>query len=183
MYKKTFGCLFLSILFSGFAFAQEDVQYSSSQATPESATCSRIHVESSKSNSLAKKSFASAEPYFVRAYNSKSDFAAFQLGKRKGSKVFLYIKLFRFNTCVQDDETLELMLENGLTYSLENKMKVNCNGDMVIELDRKDFDVLSEQPILGFKFLSFDKDFEFHINNETAQKIKEDIVCLETYKF
>lgn len=183
MHKKTIGTFFLCVFLSVFSFGQEDIYYNSSDSISNKVSCDRVHVESKSRNALSKRSFAAAEPYFLRSYNSQEDFAALQLGKRKGSKVFLYIKVFKFNTCIKDDESLELILENGLTYSIRNKLNVNCNGDLVVELDRKDVEQLLEQSITSFMVLSFQKDFEFHLSSDIATKFREDLKCLSDYNF
>ncbi len=184
MCKKTVCFFILSFLISGILSAQEDIAYSSGDIkNSEVRSCDRVHVEDKSYNALSKKSFAIAEPYYMRSYNSKDDFAAFQIGKRKGSKVFLYIKLFKFNACVKNNESLEIITENGITYSFKNKFKVNCQGELVVELNKKEIKELSMNKISSFMLLSFQKDYEFHINQETSQKISEDLICLEEFKF
>ncbi len=183
MYKRAIGTLFFAICLSVVCYGQENVHYSSKDSLNNAVVCDRIHVESKSSNALSKRDFAAAEPYFLRSYNSKEDFAAVQLGKRNGSKVFLYIKIFRFNTCIKNNEALEVTLENGITYFIKNKMSVNCKGDLVVELNNSDIKELVTQPISSFKVLSFQKDFEFHLNSETATKIRQDLECLAEYKF
>lgn len=181
MYKKTIGTLILSLFLFSALFAQEEVVYSSQDSA--TVSCSRINLEDKSYNDLAKKSFAAAEPYYLRSYNSKNDFAAFQLGKRQGSKVFLYIKLFKFNACMKDDKSLEIMTESGIRYSLENKLKVNCEGNIVAELSEKDIKELSGYKISGFLVMSLQKDYEFHLTQEMSSKFSEDLMCLSEYKF
>lgn len=181
MYKKTIGTLILSLFLFSALFAQEEVVYSSQDSA--TVSCSRINLEDKSYNPLSKRSFATAEPYYLRSYNSKEDFAAFQLGKRKGSKVFLYIKLFKFNSCMKDDKSLEIMTESGIRYSLENKLKVNCDGNIVAELSEKDIKELSGYKISGFLVMSLQKDYEFHMTQEMSRKFSDDIVCLSEYKF
>lgn len=181
---RTAICFYFVLFFlSGLALGQEEITYSSAEAKPvEINSCQRVHVEDKAYNALSKKSFAVAQPYYARAFNAKDDFVALQLGKRKGSKVFLYIKLFRFNACIKNTETLEILTENGISFFFKNKFKVNCDGEMVVELSKKDIENLANHKISSFMLMSFQKDYEFHFDAESSQKFAEDLMCLESYK-
>lgn len=184
MDKKAILSVMFLFFITAFTWAQDEESYSSAKAKDQNVmNCERIHVEEKSYNALSKRSFAVAQPYYARSFNSKNDFAALQLGKRKGSKVFLYVKLFKFNACIKNTETLEILTENGITFSFKNKFNVNCDGEMVIELNRKEIEELAKHRVSSFMLLSFQKDFEFHFDQESSQKFSEDLTCLETYKF
>lgn len=141
----------------------------------------RVKVARSKENFLDKKAYAYTEPYYFKVYNTDPDYISFQLGKRKGSKVFLYIKLFSFNACIKKDDVVELTFVNDDKYELINKYQVNCEGYIVVELRGYDIKYIKKSLIKGFMIHTYQKDYEFRVDNKTAKQINEDIQCLKKY--
>lgn len=132
---------------------------------------------------LGKKSYVYSEPYYLRAYNSKKDYSVFQIGKRKNTKPFLYVRVFTFNTCIKKDEVLEFILENEFRYRINNIFDPNCDGYVVSRVKNKDIKALTESNIKSIKVLTFEKDFEFHLNEDEAERMKDELQCLKYNKF
>lgn len=139
----------------------------------------RVKTTRSKENFLDKKTYAYTEPYYFKVYNTDQDYISFQLGKRKGSKVFVYIKLFSFNACIKKDDVVELTFVNDDKYDLINKYQVNCEGYIVVELRPYDIKYMSKSLIKGFMIHTYQKDYEFRVDKKTASQIYEDIKCLK----
>lgn len=132
---------------------------------------------------LDKKPYVYTEPYYLRAYNSKKDYAVFQLGKRKSTQPFLYVHIFTFNTCIKKDEVIEFILENGLRYRMDNIFDPNCDGYVVSRIKKKDLQVLTGSNVNSVKILTFEKDFEFHLTEEEADRMKDELQCLKYNQF
>jgi hypothetical protein len=141
----------------------------------------RVKITRSKENFLDNRAYAFTEPYYFKVYNTDQDYISFQLGKRKGSKVFLYIKLFSFNACIKKDDVVELSFVNDDKYELINKYQVNCEGYIVVELRQYDIKYIMKSFIKGFMIHTYQKDYEFRVDKKTAKQINEDIKCLRKY--
>jgi hypothetical protein len=141
----------------------------------------RVKITRSKENFLDKKAYAFTEPYYFKVYNTDEDYISFQLGKRKGSKIFLYIKLFSFNACIKKDDVVELSFVNDDKYELINRYQVNCEGYIVSELKSSDIKYIFKSFIKGFIIHTYQKDYEFRVDKKTATQINEDIRCLKKY--
>lgn len=132
---------------------------------------------------LKNRPYIYAEPYYERAYNDKKEYGVFQLGKRKGTKPFLYIKLFKFNTCLKQDEVLEFILDNDYRYRINNIYKPNCDGIFIGEITHKDIKKLEQGYVKSLKVLTFDEDFEFHLTDEKSEKFRDELQCLRYQNF
>jgi hypothetical protein len=141
----------------------------------------RVKITRSKENFLDKRAYAYTEPYYFKVYNTDQDYISFQLGKRKGSKVFAYIKLFSFNACIKKDDVVELTFVNDDKYDLINEYQVNCEGYIVLELRGYDIKYMSKSLIKGFMIHTYQKDYEFRVDKKTAAQMYEDIKCLRKY--
>jgi hypothetical protein len=136
-----------------------------------------------KTDYLHKRPYVYAEPYYERTYNSKRDYAAFQIGKRKGTKPFLYIRMFTFNTCIKQDEVLEFVLDSGFKYRMENIFEPNCDGFFVANIRNKDIEKLTQGNISSIKLFTFEKDYEFHFTKNEAERVQDELQCLRYNKF
>lgn len=176
MLKKTVFTLSIFLIFSVFANAQM-----SAKDSLRIKYKNRVKVTRSKENFLDKKPYAHTEAYYFKVYNADQDYISFQLGKRKGSKVFVYIKLFSFNACVKKDDVVELSFVNDDRYDLINKYQVNCEGYIVAELAGSDIKYILKSFIKGFMIHTYQKDYEFRVDKKTAVQINDDIKCLRKY--
>lgn len=132
---------------------------------------------------LDKKPYIYAEPYYEKVYNSKKDFAVFQLIKRKGVSPLLFVKIFRFNTCIKKDEVMEFITAEGYRYRLKNNYKPNCDGYLMGKIRRRENKNLTQGDISSIKILTFDKDYEFHLKTSEAERIKDELQCLKNKRF
>ncbi|MEO8516469.1 MAG: hypothetical protein ABI426_06985 [Flavobacterium sp.] len=176
MLKKIVLTLSVFLIFNVFANAQM-----SAKDSLRIKYKNRVKVTRSKENFLDKNPYAHTEPYYFKVYNADQDYISFQLGKRKGSKVFIYIKLFSFNACVKKDDVVELSFVNDDRYDLINKYQVNCEGYIVVELAGSDIKYISKSFIKGFMIHTYQKDYEFRVDKKTATQINDDIKCLRKY--
>ncbi|MGM5632025.1 hypothetical protein O2K51_14095 [Apibacter raozihei] len=132
---------------------------------------------------LRKKPYVYTEPYYKMDYKSKKNFAVFQVGKRKGTTPFLYIKIFTFNTCIKKDEVVELIMDNGFRYRLKNDFSPNCDGFIISTLKNKIIKKLEQGNITSIKIFTFEKDYEFHMNDEDSERFRDELQCLKYNKF
>jgi hypothetical protein len=132
---------------------------------------------------LGKKPYIYAEPYYEKVYNSKKDFAVFQLIKRKGVSPLLFFKMFRFNTCIKKDQVMEFVTAEGYRYRLKNNYKPNCDGYLMGKIRRRDSKNLTQGNISSIKILTFDKDYEFHLQTNDSERIKDELQCLKNKRF
>lgn len=130
---------------------------------------------------LDGKHFASVPPIFLRVYNESAEYATLQLGKRK-RKVFLYFKIFTDNTCVKQEQPLELYFENGELLSLKNELKVNCDGNVVLELSRSEITKIRSHLINKIKLFTLNKDYEFSPTDADNKILSEFLICFKYYK-
>lgn len=141
----------------------------------------KVKITRSKENFLDNRAYAYTEPYYFKVYNTDQDYISFQLAKRKGSKIFVYIKLFSFNACIKKDDVIELTFVNEDKYDLINKYQVNCEGNIVVELRRYDINYMFKSLIKGFIVHTYQKDYEFRVDKKTAQQIYDDVRCLKKF--
>lgn len=172
--------LILAVLFFSLSVTGAQAQMSSRDSL-KIRFKNRVKITRSKENFLDKRPYAHTEPYYFKVYNTDQDYISFQLGKRKGSKVFLYIKLFSFNACIKKDDVVELSFVNDDKYELINKYQVNCEGYIVVELRQYDIKYIMKSFIKGFMIHTYQKDYEFRVDKKTAKQINEDIKCLRKY--
>ena len=125
--------------------------------------------------------FASVPPIFLRVYNEVTDYAILQLGKRKGN-VFLYFKIFTDNTCVKQEQPLELYFENGEILSLKNQLKVNCDGNVVLELSVKEIKIIRSHMINKIRLFTLKKDYEFSPTDADNKLLRDYLTCFKYYK-
>lgn len=130
---------------------------------------------------LDGKHFASVPPIFLRVYNESYEYATLQLGKRKGN-IFLYFKIFTDNTCVKQEQPLELYFENGEILSLKNEMKVNCDGNVVLELSVNEIRTIRSHMINKIRLFTLTKDYEFSPTDADNKLIREYLTCFKYYK-
>jgi len=130
---------------------------------------------------LDGKHFASVPPIFLRVYNESAEYATLQLGKRKGN-VFLYFKIFTDNTCVKQEQPLELYFENGEVLSLKNQLKVNCDGNVVLELSVSEIKKLRSHMINKIKLFTLNKDYEFSPTDAHNKLLRDYLTCFKYYK-
>ncbi|MFV0304419.1 MAG: hypothetical protein ACK5IC_02925 [Moheibacter sp.] len=177
--RFTYTSLLIVFLIPVFALAQKK-----SDSLVYDKCKERIKTVDTKLNYLKKKPYNYTDSYFFRAYNSKKDYIAFQLVKIKGKReIFLYVKSFTFNTCIRNGEVLEFMSETGISHSLDNEYQPNCSGVAIIKLSKKDLNFLINNPTISFMLFSFQKDYEFHLTEEVATRLREDLICLRDSKF
>jgi hypothetical protein len=189
-YKSKIVLLFL-LINGSFLFSQESKTESTDMTKITEDTlitrvvdCNALFtLNNRKIDYLRKKPYVYTEPYYERAYNSKKDYAVFQVGKRKGTRPFLYIRMFTFNTCIKQDEVLEFILENGYRYRIENIYDPNCDGFFVAGIRNKDIKVLTQGVISSVKLLTFEKDYEFHLSEEESERMKDELQCLKYNNF
>jgi hypothetical protein len=125
--------------------------------------------------------FASVPPIFLRIYNEAIEYATLQLGKRKGN-VFLYFKIFTDNTCVKQEQPLELYFEDGQILSLKNQFKVNCDGNIVLELSVREISIIRNHMVNKIKLFTLNKDYEFSPTDADNKLLREYLTCLKYYK-
>ncbi|PZX93678.1 hypothetical protein DOS84_09725 [Flavobacterium aquariorum] len=130
---------------------------------------------------LDGKHFASVPPIFLRVYNESYEYATLQLGKRKGN-IFLYFKIFTDNTCVKQEQPLELYFENGEILSLKNKLKVNCEGNVVLELSVREIKIIRSHMINKIRLFTLNKDYEFSPTDADNKLLREYLTCFKYYK-
>jgi hypothetical protein len=130
---------------------------------------------------LEGKHFASVPPIFLRVYNESTEYATLQLGKRKGN-VFLYFKIFTDNTCVKQELPLELYFENGEILSLKNQLKVNCEGNVVLELSVREIKIIRSHMINKIRLFTLNKDYEFSPTDADNKLLREYLTCFKYYK-
>ena len=163
------------------SYAQSD---STNTIKKEPLSYRKSGVIDSLNDKLAKKPYVYVSPYYFRVYNSEKEYMAFQLGKRKRNKIFLYIKIFSHNVCIRDGKVVEFIFQDGSIKSLKkNKYPINCDGIIVLRLKRKQRKMLTEGEIESFMVFTFQKDYTFHITKEVAKSIQNDIQLLKNYKF
>ncbi len=159
-------------------------QAQSNSTNKDSLSYRKRGVIDSLNDKLAKKPYVYVSPYYFRVYNSDKEYIAFQLGKRKRNKLFLYIKVFSHNVCIRNGKVIEFIFEDGSVQSFQkNKYPINCEGVIVIRLKRKQRKILTSGKIKSFMVFTFQKDYTFHITEEDAQSIQSDIHLLKNYKF
>jgi hypothetical protein len=129
---------------------------------------------------LDGKHFASVPPIFLRVYNETYEYATLQLGKRK-ENIFLYFKIFTDNTCVKQEQPLELYFEDGSILSLKNELKVNCNGNIVLELSAKEITMIRDHMINKIRLFTLNKDYEFNPTDADNKLIGDYLTCLKHY--
>ncbi len=132
---------------------------------------------------IGGKPYIYAEPYYERVFNNKKDFAVFQTIKRKGRRPLLFVKIFRFNTCLKKDEIMEFITNNGYRYRIKNSYKPNCDGYLIGKIRRKDIKNLTRSDISSIKIITFDRDYEFHLESAEADQIKDEFQCLKSKRF
>ncbi len=130
---------------------------------------------------LDGKQFASVPPIFLRVYNETAEYATLQLGKRK-RKVFLYFKIFTDNTCVKQEQPLELYFENGEMLRLKNQLKVNCDGNVVLQLSASQITKIKSHMINKIKLFTLNKDYEFSPTDADNKILREYLTCFKYYK-
>jgi hypothetical protein len=130
---------------------------------------------------LDGKHFASVPPIFLRVYNESAEYGTLQLGKRKGN-VFLYFKIFTDNTCVKQEQPLELYFENGEVLSLKNQLKVNCDGNVVLELSVREITKIRSHMINKIKLFTLNKDYEFSPTDADNKLLRDYLTCFKYYK-
>jgi hypothetical protein len=130
---------------------------------------------------LDGKHFASVPPLFLRVYNESAEYATVQLGKRKGN-VFLFFKIFTDNTCVKQDQPLELYFEDGEILSLKNQLKVNCDGNVVLELSVREITKIRSHMVNKIKLFTLNKDYEFSPTDADNKLLRDYLTCLKYYK-
>jgi hypothetical protein len=130
---------------------------------------------------LDGKHFASVPPIFLRVYNETTEYATLQLGKRK-RKVFLYFKIFTDNTCIKQELPLELYFENGEVLSLKNELKVNCDGNVVLQLSKKEIKIIRSHMINKIRLFTLNKDYEFNPTDADNKLIRDYLICFKYYK-
>ncbi len=192
-YKSKIFTLYLlisgSFLFSQNATSNQVTTTGMTKITDDSIVtrvvdCNALFtLNNRKIDRLDKKNYVYTEPYYERVYNNKRDYAVFQIGKRKGTTPFLYIRLFTFNTCIKEDETLEFVMDNGYMYRMENIYPPNCNGFLISRIKRKDIKALTQGHISSVKVLTFDKDYVFHLSEEETERMNDELKCLKYNNF
>jgi len=143
----------------------------------------RVTVMDPKEKTLDKKVFIYTQPYYLRSHNSDTDYMSLQLVRRKGNEVIIYVKLFVFNACIKKDDVLEFSFINDSRYDLKNTFDINCDGNIVLQLNEKDIKNITKVLAKNFRLYSFQKDYVFQLTDEEAMNFKKDIECLHWYKF
>jgi hypothetical protein len=130
---------------------------------------------------LDGRHFASVPPVFLKVYNEVAEYATLQFGKRNGV-IFLYFKIFTDNTCVRQEQPLELYFENGEILGLKNQFKVNCDGNVVLELSVSEITRIRSHLINKIKLFTLNKDYEFSPTDADNKLIRDYLTCLKYYK-
>lgn len=130
---------------------------------------------------LDGKHFASVPPIFLRVYNENYEYATLQFGKRK-SNIFLYFKIFTDNSCVKQKQPLELYFEDGEILSLQNQLKVNCNGNVALELSAKEIKSIKGHMINKIRLFTLNKDYEFSPTDADNKQLKAYLNCFKYFK-
>jgi len=130
---------------------------------------------------LDNKKFASVEPIMLQVQNENREFGALQLGKRK-SKIYLYLKILVNNTCIKNKEAIEIYLENGKIITLKNDYPINCEGDFVKALSKKDIKDIKDSKINIIRLYTFKKDYYFSLKDSEYKEIMGSLECLKNYK-
>jgi len=145
----------------------------------QSVDCGALFtLKNQKFDYLGKRPYIYSAPYYEMIFNSKRNYGVFQLGRGSGRRPFLYIKLFPFNTCIKNDEVVEFLLVNGSRYRLKNIYDANCDGVSISELKPKDVKTLTKEEISSVKVLTFEKDYEFRLSHEDAERMQAELRCI-----
>lgn len=183
--------LYLCVLLS-FSFMLFTPELSGQNQTPKKNSKAKTYKFSEDDeevllnsyNRLAKRPYVYVKPYYFRAYNSEDEYIVLQLGKRKRNKIFLFVKIFVHNPCVEDKDIVEFTFNDGSIKALpKNNYPVNCDGVIVKKLTRKEQEKLISSRIKSFMLFTFEKDYIFHLKEETAINIQENLKSLKNYKF
>lgn len=174
MLKRNTTILLFFILFRIITSAQEK--------TMDTLACEYSVSENDKER-IDKRRYVYATPHFFRIYNTEKNYASLQLGRRRSSGMFLYLKIFVFNTCIHSDYKLTLTFANKLKRKMKNSYDINCEGIFVRKLSAADVKALQRNQVASFTVQTYEKNYEFHVNDTIAKQLQKDIQCLTDYKF
>lgn len=175
--------LLLLLTIGNFSLAQTEKEITQQAKIRQDSICNTIIIHNSLDKKLAKKDYIYTEEQSFVMYNSKKEYAIFQLGKKKGrKKIFLYIKLSAYNACVKKDDVVEIMFKDGSSLQLKNNYAVNCKGDIVIEINRKQIESMIKKQVNSFMIYTFQKDYEFHFSEIDNNSFYQKLICLYNYK-
>lgn len=156
--------------------------FSISQPKDFESTCIS-KITDSEEEKLMMSRFAYTAPYFFRVYNSDKGYASVQLGRRRGSGAFLYLKIYIFNTCLRKDNPLELIFSNSMRRTIKSAYNLNCDGIIVIPLKKGDLKTIKKNLLTNIIVPAFQNKYEFRISEAASRQIQEDLMCLAKYKF
>jgi len=131
---------------------------------------------------INNRKFVDTEPLMLQIQNGNNEYGIVQTGKCQ-DKIFLYLKVMVNNVCLKNKEAIELYYDNGKIRVLQNEFPVNCEGNFVRILSKREVKAIRENKIRMIRLYTFRKDYFFALKDSEYAAIAQGLQCLRKYRF
>jgi hypothetical protein len=131
---------------------------------------------------IQNKKFVDTEPVMLQIQNGNNEYGIVQTGKCQ-DKIFLYVKVMVNNVCLKNKEAIELYYDNGKIKILQNQFPVNCEGNFVRILSKREIKAIRENKVTMIRLYTFRKDYFFALKDSDYTAIAQGLQCLRKYRF
>ncbi|HEY5750136.1 MAG TPA: hypothetical protein VIU12_28920 [Chryseolinea sp.] len=168
-------------MFPGFLSGQPNATSTIAADTVMTVATCQSRIIKSKLR-INNKKFVDTEPVMLQIQNGNNEYGIVQTGKCQ-DKIFFYFKVMVNNVCLKNQEAIELYYDNGKIRILQNEFPVNCEGNFVRILSKREVRAIRENKIRMIRLYTFRKDYLFALKDSEYTAIAQGLQCLRKYRF